>query len=278
MTVWIMSIRILVFTDLDGTLLDQWTYSFQPARPALRLLRESGIPLIVCTSKTRAEVEQIRIALQNTDPFIVENGGAIFVPESVFPGELPGARKDSGYQVVEMGTSYSRILGVYSAIKERLPGRLRGFSDLSVEEVARLTGLSLEDAARAKEREYDEPFLLDDPAADLETVREIAESAGLSITRGRFFHLTGDNDKGRAVRVVKDIYARANGIVPGTIGLGDSPNDLPLLENVDFPVLVQQPGGRYEPSIRLGNLIFAPGEGPVGWSEAVRKLVERLSG
>jgi len=273
-----MSIRILVFTDLDGTLLDQRTYSFKPARPALRLLRESGIPLIVCTSKTRAEVEQVRAALQNTDPFIVENGSAIFVPESAFPGELPGARKDSGYQVVEMGTSYPRILGVFSAMKKRLPGRLRGFSDLSVEEVARLTGLSLEDAARAKEREYDEPFLLDDPAADLETVREIAESAGLSITRGRFFHLTGDNDKGRAVRVVKDIYARANGIVPGTIGLGDSPNDLPLLENVDFPVLVQQPGGRYEPSIRLGNLIFAPGEGPVGWSEAVRKLVERLSG
>jgi mannosyl-3-phosphoglycerate phosphatase len=163
-------------------------------------------------------------------------------------------------------------------MKEGLPGRLRGFSDLTIEEVARLTGLSLEEAARAKKREYDEPFFLDDPATDLDTVREMAASAGLSITQGRFFHLTGENDKGRAVRLVKDIYARTDGISPRSIGLGDSPNDLPLLENVDFPVLVQKPGGRYEPSIRLNNLIFAPGEGPTGWSVAVRELVERLTG
>jgi mannosyl-3-phosphoglycerate phosphatase len=273
-----MNDRILVFTDLDGTLLDHRTYSFEPARPTLRLLRESGIPLIICTSKTRAEVEGIRAALGNTDPFIVENGGAVFVPEGDFPIGPRAARRDSGYLVVEMGTSYSQILSVFSHMKERLPGRLRGFSDLTVEDVARLTGLSLDQAARAKKREYDEAFVLEDPATNLDSVREIAESTGLSITRGRFFHLTGDNDKGRAVRLVKDIYARTDGIAPRSIGLGDSPNDLPLLENVDFPVLVQKPGGRYEPSIRLDNLVFAPGEGPIGWSVAVRELVERLTG
>jgi len=273
-----MKDRILVFTDLDGTLLDHRTYSFEPARPALRLLRESGIPLIICTSKTRAEVEEIRAALGNTDPFIVENGGAIFVPQGYFSIEIPASRKGPGYLVVELGTSYSRILGVFSRMKERLPGRLRGFSDMTVEEVARLTGLSLEEAARAKIREYDEPFVLDDPGGKRDVVREMAESAGLSITQGRFFHLTGDNDKGRAVRVVKDFYARAGGIDLRTIGLGDSPNDFPLLENVDFPILVQKPGGHYEPSIRLDNLIFAPGEGPIGWCVAVRELVGRFAG
>jgi mannosyl-3-phosphoglycerate phosphatase len=273
-----MKDRILVFTDLDGTLLDYRDYSFEPARPALLRLRQSGIPVVICTSKTRAEVEAVRAELGNSDPFIVENGGAIFFPEGYFSVEIPAVRMDSGYLVVELGTSYSRILDVYSQMKDRLPGRLRGFSDLTVEEVARLTGLSQAEAVRAKKREYDEPFLLDDPVTNLDIVRTMGESAGLSITRGRYFHLTGDNDKGRAVRLVKDIYARADGIAPRTIGLGDSPNDLPLLENVDFPVLVQKPGGRYEPSIRLDNLIFAPGEGPVGWSVAVRELVERLSG
>jgi mannosyl-3-phosphoglycerate phosphatase len=273
-----MNERILVFTDLDGTLLDHRTYSFEPARPALRRLRGSGIPLIICTSKTRAEVEKIRAALGNTDPFVVENGGAVFVPEGHFSIELRAARRDSGYLVVELGTSYHRILRTFSQMKERLPGRLRGFSDLTVEDVAHLTGLSFEEAARAKKREYDEPFVLDDPATNLDIVKEIAESAGLSITQGRFFHLSGDNDKGRAVRLVKDIYARTDGISPRSIGLGDSSNDLPLLENVDFPVLVQRPGGRYEPSIRLDNLVLAPGEGPIGWSVAVRELVERLTG
>jgi mannosyl-3-phosphoglycerate phosphatase len=149
---------------------------------------------------------------------------------------------------------------------------------MDVEEVARLSGLSREDAARAKEREYDEPFVLADPAADLEAIRGIAASAGLTIARARFFHLTGPNDKGKAVRLVKDVYTQADGVAPRTIGLGDSPNDLPLLENVDFPVLVQKPGGGYEPAVRLPNLIFASAEGPVGWNEAVCELVERLAG
>jgi mannosyl-3-phosphoglycerate phosphatase len=270
--------RILVFTDLDGTLLDHRTYSFEPARPALRLLRKAGIPLIICTSKTRAEAEEIRATLGNADPFIVENGGAVFIPQGYFPGEPVASRLDSGFLVVELGTTYSRILEVFSRMKERLPGRLRGFSDMTVEEVARLTGLSIEQAARAKMREYDEPFILDDPHADLATVKAIAEPAGLSLTQGRFFHLTGDNDKGRAVRMVKDMYAHTDGISPRTIGLGDSPNDFPLLENVDYPILVQKPGGQYEPSIRLDHLILAPGEGPVGWCEAVCKLIERLAG
>ena len=270
--------RILVFTDLDGTLLDSLTYSFEPARPVLIRLRELGIPVIICTSKTRAEVEVIRAALGSADPFVIENGAAVFIPRGHFSIEIPAARWDPGFIIIELGTPYARILNIFSRIKDALPGRLRGFSDLSVEEVARLTRLSEEEAARAKKREYDEPFLLDDPAANLEAVKKIAGSAGLSITRGRFFHLTGDNDKGRAVNLLKDIYARALGNAPRTIGLGDSPNDVPLLENVDFPVLVQKPGGQYEPSIRLDNLILAPGEGPVGWSLAVRELVERLSG
>jgi mannosyl-3-phosphoglycerate phosphatase len=273
-----MSRRILVFTDLDGTLLDQRTYSFEPARPALRLLRESGIPLIVCTSKTRAEVEVIRAALGNTDLFVVENGGAVFIPNRYFSIEIPSAKKDSDYLVVEIGTSYSRILSVFSRMKERFPGRLRGFSDLTVEEVAGLTGLSIQEADRAKRREYDEPFLLDGPPVMLDIVREIAESAGLSITQGRFLHLTGENDKGRAVRLIKDFFNREDRISPRSIGLGDSPNDLALLENVDFPVLVQKPGGHYEASIRLDNLVLAPGEGPIGWSAAVLDLVARLNG
>src|SRR4030067_2555538 len=115
-----MNDRILVFTDLDGTLLDHRTYSFEPARPALRLLRESAVPLIICTSKTRAEVEEIRASLGNPEPFVVENGGGVFVPEGYFSIALEAARTDSGYLIVEMGASYSRILRVFSRMKKRL--------------------------------------------------------------------------------------------------------------------------------------------------------------
>jgi mannosyl-3-phosphoglycerate phosphatase len=272
-----MKDRIVVFSDLDGTLLDHSSYSFEPARPALRLLQEKKIPLVICTSKTRAEIEPIRAALVNTDPFISENGGAVFIPEGYFIHEFPPARRESGYHILEFGIPYRRLREVISELQERLPGKIRGFGDMAVEEVMELTGLSEPEAALAKKREYDEPFLFSVPAS-LGIIKEVAEAAGLKITQGgRFFHLTGDNDKGKAVRLLQTIYAQEENRSLKTIGLGDSPNDLPLLENVDFPVLVQKPGGRYDPSIQMSRLIRAPGEGPDGWRAAVLDLLGRLA-
>ncbi len=272
-----MKAGIVVFSDLDGTLLDHRSYSFETARPALRLLRERGIPLVICTSKTRAEVEPIRSALGNPDPFVVENGGAAFIPEGYFGRTPAPARKEAGYLAIEFGAPYPQLRELILKLRQRLPGQIRAFGDLTAQDVSDLTGLSRQEAELAKKREYDEPFLLSDTSS-LVIIREEAEAAGLKVTEGgRFFHLTGDNDKGKAVRSLRRLYAEAAGRPPKTIGLGDSPNDLPLLENVDFPVLVQKPGGRYDPSVRLSHLIRAPGEGPDGWREAVLDLLSRIA-
>ncbi|MDP2876998.1 MAG: HAD-IIB family hydrolase, partial [Holophaga sp.] len=64
----------ILFTDLDGTLLDESTYAFEPALPAIRALQERGIPIVFCTSKTFAETVALQEVLGITDPFIVENG------------------------------------------------------------------------------------------------------------------------------------------------------------------------------------------------------------
>jgi ribonucleotide monophosphatase NagD (HAD superfamily) len=45
----------LVFTDLDGTLLDHDTYDWTPARDALDRLTRAGIPVVFTSSKTAAE-------------------------------------------------------------------------------------------------------------------------------------------------------------------------------------------------------------------------------
>jgi mannosyl-3-phosphoglycerate phosphatase len=272
-----MKRRLVVFTDLDGTLLDHCTYSFAAAEPALRLLRHKDIPLVVCSSKTRAEIEIVRTALGNADPFIAENGGAAFIPAGYFPRELSSALKVPGYEVVEFGPPYEKVLGVFGEMARRLPGKLRGFHELTAGEVAGLTGLSVPEAELARKREYDEPFLLSDMSV-LEAVRETARQAGLNVVRGRrFFHLTGDNNKGRCARFLLRLYAESLRQPVDSIGLGDSANDLSLLEAVDHPVLVRKPGGGYDPSVSLRDLYLAPGEGPAGWRAAILDLVPRLA-
>ncbi|MHC5077171.1 MAG: HAD-IIB family hydrolase, partial [Planctomycetota bacterium] len=245
--------RLLVFTDLDGTLLDHESYSFEPALPALAVLKDNNIPLIVCTSKTRAEIELIRVQLDNSHPFISENGGAIFIPRNYFL-EMPQAtREDTDYSIIEFGTPYSRLREVFNRMQSALPGKLRGFGDSTPDEVAEFCGLPLANAKLAMRRDYDEPFVVEGEMP-FDVLQEMASHSQLQVTRGgRFYHLMGNNDKGKAAQLLRDMYQNQQEY-PTTVALGDSLNDLPLLEVVDYPILVKKHDGSYDSSITLDNL------------------------
>ncbi len=267
--------RLVVFTDLDGTLLDAATYSYAPARPALKALAASGAPLVFCTSKTRAETEVWRRRLGNRSPFVVENGGAVFIPRGAFPFPFEPDRREGGYDVVVLGADYARLRAALEDIRVEIGG-LRGFGDMGDEEVARLTGLPPGEAALARRREFDEPFVLEGPGEAL-AIEAMAEARGLRVTRGgRFFHLTGPSDKGAAVRRLVGLYARTiEG--PLTAALGDSGNDRPMLEAVDIPVLVARPDGSHDPAIDLPGLRRTPGAGPTGWNAAVLEILRQTA-
>jgi len=265
---------LLFFTDLDGTLLDHETYSFESALPAINVLNERNIPLIVCTGKTRAEIEKVRKELHNTHPFISENGGAIYIPKGYFSHPFHSTKEDSQYLIIELGTSYAKLREFLNQIRTQFPGKIKGFGDLTPQEVADLCGFSLQQANLAKKREHDEPFILEDESA-LNKIQEFARRSDLNITRGgRFYHLTGDNDKGEAVLLLLDIYKKGSKHLK-TVALGDSLNDLPMLEVADYPILVQKPDGSYDSSVILNSLILASGRGPSGWCNAVFKLLNK---
>ncbi|HZS11719.1 MAG TPA: HAD-IIB family hydrolase [Nitrospirales bacterium] len=231
---------IVIFTDLDGTLLDPHTYAWEPAREALELIRTRGIPLILASSKTRAEIEPLRFTLQHRDPFIVENGGAACLPKGYFPFPLDDATVRGPYQVIEIGLPYARLRSMLKECAQTVGADVRGFGDMSIEEVAECTGLTAAEAALAKQREYDEPFVIErgDPAA----FQACAAARGLAcIHGGRFYHLLGPNDKGRAARALIACYTRLMGTMPATIAIGDSDNDLPLLSVVDHPIRLVPP-------------------------------------
>ena len=176
--------------------------------------------------------------------------------------------------MILLGKPYAEIRRFIEAQKGRYA--IRGAGDLSVEELVNLTGLTPEQARLAKQREFTEPFLLDDDA-QLAALREEAMAAGLKITRGgRFHHLIGiGQDKGEAVRRVMEIFREnlVGDLLP--VAIGDRPNDYPLLTAVDIPVLMPHPDGRYEELI-LPNLLKAPYPGSLGWGEAVTGILAGL--
>lgn len=265
---------LILFTDLDGSLLDHEGYSYEGARPALEKIRELSVPLVFVTSKTRAEVLSLQEGMGIREPFIVENGGGIFFPRGYRNFRVPDAIGRGEHTLIRLGKPYAEIRRFVEERKTRFA--IRGAGDLSLEELVGLTGLSPEQARLAKEREFTEPFLLDDDG-QLATLQEKALAAGLKITRGgRFHHLIGiGQDKGEAVKRVAAIF-RLN--MPGrllTVGIGDRPNDVPMLAAVDIPVLIPHPDGQYE-DIALPNLLRAPHPGSLGWNEAVRGILEGM--
>jgi len=270
----------IFFSDLDGTLLDDKTYQWRAASRALKALEKNALPLVIVSSKTRAEVLPLLAQLGRREPFVVENGGGIYVPVRYFAFQIEGGQRvPGGWWKVALGTPYRRLVSELRAASRTAGVRTRGFAQMSVREVAGFTGLESREARRAKAREFDEPFLIleTDPGAWPRLRAEIRRR-GLRATRGsRFFHIMSDNDKGAAVRRLTAWFRRTRGSRVRTVGLGDSPNDIPLLRAVDVPVIVAGPGGRSDPETlaAVPHAQRPTGLGPAGWNRAVLALLER---
>jgi mannosyl-3-phosphoglycerate phosphatase family protein len=261
---------LLIFTDLDGTLLDAQTYDFSPALPALNLIRSLKIPLILVSSKTRAEIEDLSKRLSLEAPFVVENGGGVFFPGTFSLPEDQDYRQIEGYKLVLTGGPIDEVLTKAIPLKREYD--YTGFSEMSTRAIAEQTGLSLREAGLAARREFDEPILLKSPV-HREMFCKKANDLGLEcVEGGRFIHLFIGGDKGKAVRIVLSVYTRLWGPV-FSIGLGDSPNDFPMLDAVDKPVMMRQRDGIYRGDLAHSEYLMADGFGPEAWNRIVMSLV-----
>jgi mannosyl-3-phosphoglycerate phosphatase len=262
---------LIVLSDLDGTLLDHTTYAFDAARAALERLHAARVPLVLCTSKTRAEVEPIRAALRNTHPFIVENGGGVYLPLDYFPFEIKGAERRGGYAVISPGDPYAELTRALARASRATDVGVRGFADMTDDEVAAETGLTLSEARLARQREFDEPFVVLEPARAPELLAAIEREGKRWTTGGRFHHITGANNKAAAVRLLMALYRRQLGEVR-TVGLGDAPNDAEFLREVDVPILIASPRvERLRALVPEGQVTSL--SGPAGWNAAVLALL-----
>jgi mannosyl-3-phosphoglycerate phosphatase len=267
--------NLVIFTDLDGTLLDHTTYSFEKALPALALIRQNKIPLVLCSSKTRKEIEYYRKRLGNDHPFISENGGGIYIPKGyfIFPVGSRELRMRNGtdYRVIGLGAKYGDLRKVVEMLR-REGFKIKGFGDMTAKELSEVANMSIYEAEMAMERDFDEPFIFEGGEAEERRLFERIRSEGFNVTQGRFFHILGESDKGKAVAILIEFYKRKLGEIT-TIALGDSPNDMPMLENVDRPIIVRKPDGTYDSRIDIPGLEKSDWIGPDGWNRAVLAIL-----
>lgn len=266
-------ITLLIFTDLDGTLLDHQSYSFAPAIGALDRIKKLRIPLILCSSKTRAEILGIRKDLANTHPYVVENGGSVVVPAGSFKGF---ERHD---HVENFGLSYDEILGHIHFLRRRDKHPFRGFYDFSEQELAKISGLSLNQAKEAKQRDSSEPILWQGTKQSLAEFELQLDRLNLRIVRGgRFYHIMGRTDKAAGVNWLTDLYRKHNPDMEiKTVGLGDSPNDEAMLRTVDIAVVVKPLKGGVLQLDDIQSVIYSLNSGPQGWRQVIHQILDQYS-
>ncbi|WP_221798052.1 HAD-IIB family hydrolase [Oceanobacter mangrovi] len=258
------AIALVVITDLDGTLLDHFNYSAAAAQPALKRLRKMHIPVVFNTSKTCDEVAGLRHELDNTDPFVCENGSVIHIPKS----------EGGGYNSEILGTSYVQILKVLHHMHQQ-GFHFRGFNDMPASEVAALTGLPQDKAWLSKKRAASEPIIWHDSDDALTDFRNQLEAAGLQLTKGgRFYHVMGQADKASGLAFARDFYQHLWDQPVKVVALGDGENDRAMLEAADYPIVI--PGEKQTLSIDNPNAVTAPRKGPAGWNHCIIELLEKL--
>mgnify|MGYP005837185127 CR=1 FL=1 len=268
--------RWIVFSDLDGTLLDARSYDFSAAQPAIDYLKQNGIPLVLCTSKTHPEVIALRQRLQIDDPFIVENGSALFFSPDYFTDLAEPVGIYGDYRAIVLGKTYDQILTFLSDLKDTYQLPIRGFSEMNLQAVQHYTNLPAAEAALARNRFFSEPFVLEEGSDLPDSVKKKIQAGGFRLLRGnRFFHLLGNSDKGLATRRLIELFRKKwpdEKLI--TMGIGDSMNDLEMLREVDVPVLVNKPDGTHQQGIGLDNLLLTRGIGPEGWREAIEQCIK----
>ena len=254
-----------VVSDVDGTLMDH-SYDLTPAKETIEILQKLSIPVILCTSKTASEVKVIREELNLTDPYIVENGAAIY-------GE--SLEKVNGEII--LGKKYELLEEILNFISKEIDYHLIPLNSLSDNEATKLTGLKGNSLNLMRDRHWSMPFL-NPPSFLEEKINICCKKFKVDVFKGnRMSHLLSINsNKGKAINVLKK-YSKIQNIQ--IVGLGDSPNDFPLLLNSDIRIVIPGVEG---PNLnlleQLKNLDFTLASEPngYGWKNEISKLLNTL--
>lgn len=262
---------ITVFADIDGVLSNSTSEALASDARTIERLWPS-VALVLCSGRTRPEIEHLSQAMGIRHPFICEYGAAVFAPEGCFPFDLPSAVTVAGYDVVEFGRTAGSIVEMLRRVADRQGIAIRAFSEMSVDEVAQECGITPLAARLAKLRDYGEMFRVVDPNAHARArLADALRAMHLRVvSNGPLDHVGASVDVSIGVGLLRTLYRRKHGPTL-VVGIADWQSDGDLLQLVECPVAVVGPRGRSMATEwkRVASVETVPFGGSRRWAEAV---------
>jgi len=269
--------KLLVFTDLDGSLLDHKDYSYEKALPALNALRERSFPVVINSSKTAVEIIKLKEKLGNNEPFISENGAVVSTPCGYFSHNT-SSNNNKDYDTKLFSMAYEDIIFILKKMRETYQFKFSGFHDMDIQALMSETNLNQEDAIDAKKRQASEPLVWLDSDVALNQFKKFLARENLYLTSGgRFHHAMSEVNKGMGVKWLTKQYKELEPDTQWvTVALGDSYNDIQMLESVDYPVFISNSQTRQPDVSHIENLQRPQSPGSAGWNDAVLNLISKI--
>jgi len=272
--------RQIIFTAVEGALEHPAPGSWSAVLEALQALARRGIPLVLSSRGTRAQLEPLRRKLQHAHPFLTESGGGLFIPDGYFNLRLEGATRAGRYFCVPFARPHAEAAAAVQEIAAEAGASVVGFSQLSAREIARNSGLSPKEAELSRQREFDEIFFFAGEAEKApRRFSEIAREKGWETIPGDpFWELRAPimRDGETAARYLMGIYRKSLHVRLRSVGIGSHAGDLHLLSAMDTAVVLPQRAGGFEAALvsRLPRAVRCDQAGPAGWSQAITKILE----
>ncbi len=266
----------LIFTDMDGTLLDHFSYSHSDVDELLSQLESNDIPVIANTSKTFSEMLILQKELNNKHPFIIENGAAVVIPNDYFAEKPAGMIQQGDFWVKPFVQKRSYWQAIIGQLRTRYYGCFKTFSQLGPEQISEFTGLDIDSAYRSSQRLFGEPIIwLADEELKHHFLDELNALGANVLIGGRFIHVSGRTDKGIAMQWLCEQYQTAfkNKKIK-SLAVGDSQNDVAMLAQADVAVLIRSPSHDLPVLKRTKNCYISDLEGPKGWANTINNLMK----
>ena len=273
----IKNMTLLIFTDIDGTFINNDTFDEGLNTKTISELIQAQHSVVFNTSKTFDEVDYFQKKIKTSLSFICETGGGIYITND----NLKTTESSRGaYQVLYESRKVTEYKDqIQSEIIRNYRDDLTFFDDLSIEEQSSLSGLSGRDLAHASRRDFSILIKWKSTKSKYEEFKLFLKKFKLNlITGGRFSHICSEHDKGRATKLFIEQskkFSKKSNIV--TVAIGDSKNDFEMLNVVDFPCIVKSPNNHLlQDSLDSKNIIFSDHEAPTGWIECIEKVVTKI--
>ena len=259
---------VVIFTDLDGSLLHRDTFKFDSIKDYIKSLINSGIIIIPNSSKTEVEIEKFNKELGIELPFISENGSLIQGLNLInrnFPNKIILSRQKE------------ELIKIFDTkVPEKIRNRCFLISKMDKkkqEEIFGQKGGRLKDVL---DRNYTLPFLFNGEKTEKNELLKILNSNSLTLQEGgRVSNLCDNVNKIKSMNKVIKIIKKTEEKIK-TIAVGDNYNDLDMIKNSDVPCLVFNDQFKLD-QINIDNLIFSNQPSPEGWADVIKKALAKLN-